>query len=117
MPMSFAACQIVVPSGTVTSRPSIVRLTVRISVGAGVEIATVASSSPRLDRLRLGRGTHPMGSPDEYPQPQILDLIWRWYTTYIEAADGVVLLDHGIQPLACQRRRSPGRHLERFLEE
>jgi hypothetical protein len=33
IPASFAACQIVVPSGTVTSRPSMVRLTVRISVG------------------------------------------------------------------------------------
>src|SRR3954462_530528 len=38
--MSFAACQIVVPSGPVTSWPSIVRLTVLISVGAGVEMAT-----------------------------------------------------------------------------
>src|SRR3954464_11522559 len=34
MPESFAACQIVVPSGTVTCRPSIVRLTVVTSVGA-----------------------------------------------------------------------------------
>src|SRR3954453_7664101 len=58
-----------------------------------------------------------MGSPDEYPQPQILDQIRWWYTRYIEAADGVVLLDHGIQPLACQRRRSPRRHLEGLLEE
>ncbi len=44
MPASFAAAQIVVPSGTVTSWPSIVRLTVLISVGAGVEMATVRLS-------------------------------------------------------------------------
>src|SRR3954464_9712015 len=117
MPMSFAACQIVVPSGTVTSRPSIVRLTVRISVGAGVEIATVASCSPRLDRLRLGRGTHPMGSRDQYPEPQIIDLPRRWYTTYIESASLVVPRDHGVEPLARERRRAAGRHLERLRQE
>src|SRR3954471_2558687 len=117
MPMSFAACQIVVPSGTVTSRPSIVRLTVRISVGAGVEIATVASCSPRLDRLRHGRGTHPMGSRDQYPEPQIIDLPRRWYTTYIESASLVVPRDHGVEPLTRKRRRAPGRHLERLGQE
>src|SRR5918999_1977846 len=41
MPMPFAASQIVVPSATVTSRPSIVRVTVRGSADAGLVIATI----------------------------------------------------------------------------
>src|SRR3954453_16344265 len=118
MPMSLAACQIVVPSGTVTSWPSIVRLTVRISVGAGVEIATVTSSSPRLDRGKyLRTGLHPMGSQDEYPQPQILHLLAGWYTTYIESTDLVVPRDHVVQPLARERRGAAGLHLERLGQE
>ena len=53
MPAPFAASQIVVPSGTVTSCPSMVRLTVLISVGAGVEMATICLwFSSGLDRVR-----------------------------------------------------------------
>src|SRR5215216_1414351 len=40
MPALFAASQIVVPSGAVTSRPSIDSVTVRDSAGASAEIAT-----------------------------------------------------------------------------
>src|SRR3954466_13714964 len=67
MPKSLAACQIVVPSGTVTSWPSIVRLTVRISVGAGGEIATVAPSSPRLDRITSRKGNASYGFTGRVP--------------------------------------------------
>src|SRR3954447_23737566 len=58
-----------------------------------------------------------MGSQDQYPQPQILHLLAGWYTTYIESADLVVARDHAVQPLARERRGTPGRHLERLLEE
>src|SRR5689334_10926841 len=95
MPAPFAACQIVVPSGTVSSRPSIVRLTVRTSVGAGVAMAM----SVRL------------------PQAEILDLAMFEQARGLQSARLVVLLDHGVEPLTGERGCTPGADLERFVEE
>src|SRR3954447_18963486 len=118
MPMSFAACQIVVPSGTVTSWPSIIRLTVLISVGAGVEMATVSSGFSRLDRMdSMKRARDSTGSPDGYPEPEILHLLRSEQTGRVQAAGPVVLLDHGIQALAGEGRGSPGRQVERLVQE
>ena len=46
MPAALAACQIVLPSGAVTSRPSIVSVTVAVDSGAVIAILAV-SACPR----------------------------------------------------------------------
>jgi hypothetical protein len=45
MPAALAACQIVVPSGAVTSRPSIVSVTVPVDSGAVIAITAVSAWS------------------------------------------------------------------------
>ena len=47
MPAAFAACQIVAPSGAVTSRPSIVSVTVRVLSGAVMAMHAVSVRSRR----------------------------------------------------------------------
>src|SRR5687767_1229963 len=85
--MSFAACQIVVPSATVTSRPSIVRVTVWGSADLGVVIATIGHIL--LDRVQC--------APIATVPLHLVNLV-------DERADGVA---HG--PLVQQRE--PGRPL------
>jgi hypothetical protein len=47
MPASLAAVQIVVPSATVSSRPSIFSVTVRVSSGVWMVVATVVTPLPQ----------------------------------------------------------------------
>src|SRR4051794_9953224 len=102
MPASRAACQIVVPSGTSTSRPSMVSWTVRTSVGASMEIATVPRSVVLMD---------------EYVQSQVVEVVCTYTPLGVEAAGRVVAVDHRAQALGGQRRRAPGGHGELLGEE
>src|SRR4051795_10432470 len=65
----------------------------------------------------MKRARDSTGSPDEYPEPQILHLIPSEQTRRVQAAALVVLLDHGIQALASERRRPPRYEVERLVEE
>src|ERR1700750_2925386 len=117
-PASLAAVQIVVPSGTVTSWPSIVRLTVLISVGAGVEMATLPqcllrwTERPLRDRRRNTTRRIP-----PYPQTKILDLSRFEQARCVQSAGLVVRLDHAVELLARQRGAAPRFHLQRLAQE
>src|SRR5689334_23291502 len=114
MPTSLAAVQIVVPSGTVISWPSMVRLTVLTSVGVGVEMATIASGSP-CGRLRDPGNT--TGRPRGYPEAQVAGLPSGEQTVSIQTAGRVVGLDHGVEALARERGAAPRGNFERLAEE
>src|SRR3954454_9654679 len=98
MPASFAACQMVVPSGTVTSCPSMVRPTVRISVGAGVEMATVCLSVYVVGPGRVyGFQTYYVSADEEIADPQVGELGRRRPPLVVEPTCRVVPADHGIK--------------------
>src|SRR5829696_2421293 len=92
MPTCLAASQIVVPSGTVTGVPSMVRSTVCASVAAGTVVA-IESSIPSVDKYVQRRA----GA--------------------IEPARVVVRVDHRIEPLGRQRGGPAGGELEWLLEQ
>src|SRR4051812_747133 len=112
MPASLAACQIVVPSGTVRPRPSIVRLTVRISVGAGVEMATVRLAPP-VSVDQIGR----VHITDRCLEPQVLGLGLGERTRGVEPAGLVVPGDHRVEPLAGEHGLATGGDLERLGQQ
>src|SRR5579863_4470873 len=99
MPAALAACQIVVPSGAVTSRPSIVSVTVPVDSGA--EIAITASIRPPA-RLRQVEAGH-IGR--------------RWAARRIQAAFLVVTVNHGAQPGRGEPGLAAGREGERLGQQ
>src|SRR3954451_20443953 len=118
MPASFAACQIVVPSGTVRSRPSMVRLTVRISVGAGVEMATVCLSVYVVGPGWVYEsGTYYVSADEDIPDAQVRELGRRRPPLLVEPTCSVVPVDHGIEARSGERRRAAGGDLERLGQE
>ena len=52
IPAALAACQIVAPSGAVTSRPSIVNVTVPVLSGAAIAIVAVSVRTRRNAKVR-----------------------------------------------------------------
>ena len=66
MPACLAAAQMVVPSGTVTAAPSIVRLTVRLFAGAITPVAVAAALLAGAVAGALLAGAAAAGQPRGY---------------------------------------------------
>src|SRR5919202_3687195 len=102
MPASLAAVQIVVPSATVSSRPSIFSVTVRVSPGAWMVVATVVTSSYSVNK---------------YVQPEVVQLIRGRHPVGGQSSGRVVPRDHAGKPLCGEPRRPAGGELERLGQE
>src|SRR6478752_4327365 len=85
IPAAFAAAQIVVPSGAVTSRPSIVSVTVRVPSWAVIAITAVSALWLGLSQAEVADGPR-IGAP-----------------LMIKPASQVVGVDHGPQAVRGQR--------------
>src|SRR6201985_2207229 len=99
MPAALAACQIVEPSGAVTSRPSIVSVTVPVDSGAVIAIV-------RIIRLHL-----------RLCQAEALRSSRSWAAHSIQAAFLVVAIDHGPQPGRREPRLASRGERQRLLEQ
>src|SRR4051812_42823637 len=101
MPACRAAAQMVVPSGTVTARPSMVSVTVRVSCSVG---GTVSMAVLFLGRGRLG-------------QQEVGGAVRIRASLPVQAAGGPVAVDHGPQGLRGQAGDPPGPQPQRLLQE